>query len=80
MLLLEQKTKRIEYLINLSKAGKVQQRHLAEDILPKVVIYGATENDMPKLIVCDSKRDKRKDRKSISPDQGGEKVEIIFLI
>lgn len=58
MLLLEQKTCRIELLLERTrkpvKSGK--SRRYDEDILPKVLICGVAENNMPKIIVCDDKK------------------------
>ena len=54
MMLLEQKTKRIEYLLSCTKTEFGKPRE--EDALPKVIMCGVTENFMPKIIVCDDKR------------------------
>lgn len=56
MLLLEQKTRRIELLVGRTKKPqKSGRRRYDEDILPKVLICGVAENNMPKIIVCDDK-------------------------
>lgn len=58
MLLLEQKTRRIELLLGKTKKGSKasKYRKYDEDILPKVLICGVAENNMPKIIVCDDKK------------------------
>ncbi|XP_031349099.1 outer dense fiber protein 2-like isoform X2 [Photinus pyralis] len=63
MTMFEEKTKRIQYLIDqasmfenlISARPRLQAKH-NEDMLPKVIICGITENDMPKIIVCDDKK------------------------
>lgn len=81
MSLLEQKTKRIEQLVGQTKSGKKPQfdRRHSEDLLPKVIICGVTENNMPKLIVCDNKKEKKKDKKKPkSPLPPPDVVSIFF--
>jgi hypothetical protein len=63
MLLFEEKTKRIQFLIAQTNLfdkmippdTPLQVRH-NEDVLPKVVVCGMTENNIPKLILCDDKK------------------------
>lgn len=65
MILFEEKTKRIQFLIAQTNLfdkmilpdTPLQVRH-NEDILPKVVVCGMTENNIPKLILCDDKKKK----------------------
>lgn len=61
MLLFEEKTKRIQFLIaqtNLFDKMIAPQSPLQtpqkEDILPKVIVCGTTENNIPKLLLCDT--------------------------
>lgn len=68
MIMLEEKTKKIQLLIaqtnlfdktNLS--GLPLQEIYREDTLPKVVVCGVTENNIPKLVLCDEKQPKNYD-------------------
>lgn len=71
MILLEQKTRRIEMLVGRTKppAAKQKQRRYEEDILPKVLICGMADNNMPKIIVCDNKvKGPKRDRRSSVPE------------
>lgn len=60
----EEKTKRIQYLLEKAQFGEglhetappAPPRKHKEDMLPKVIICGATENNMPKIIVCNDKK------------------------
>ncbi|XP_044269429.1 outer dense fiber protein 2 [Tribolium madens] len=68
MLLFEEKTKRIQFLIaqtNLFDKMIPPQTPLQtphnEDVLPKVIVCGMTEHNIPKLLLCDDKK------KSCSP-------------
>ncbi|KAK5642962.1 hypothetical protein RI129_009129 [Pyrocoelia pectoralis] len=66
MTLFEAKTKRIQFLIDqasmfenlISSKPRLQEKH-NEDMLPKVVICGLTEHNIPKIIVCDDKKKSR---------------------
>lgn len=73
MLIFEEKTKRIQQLLQQadlfdkgvttgvefsSNAPLPTTGKVKEDMLPKVIICGTTENDMPKIIVCNDKKKK----------------------
>lgn len=57
----EEKTKLIQMLVNTAdqqiRMLPDQKKH-KEDMLPKVVICGMTENNMPKILICESKKPK----------------------
>lgn len=67
MSLFEAKTKRIQFLVDQASLFEnmvpprppLAQKH-NEDMLPKVIICGMTENNMPKIIVCDDKKKEKK--------------------
>lgn len=68
MMLFEEKTRRIQYLVGqanlfdkmLPIKPALPQKPQREDMLPKVIVCGMTEDDMPKIIVCnDKKKEKR---------------------
>lgn len=85
MLIFEEKTKRIQYLVQqknwfdkegADKEGRPSQvavgtgpvsskRKNKEDMLPKVIVCGTTESNMPQIIVCNDK--KKKDKKGSYP-------------
>lgn len=73
MLLFEEKTRRIQFLVgqtNLfekmtSIKPELPQTPRKEDMLPKVIVCGMTEDDMPKIIVCN---DKRKEKRQKNPE------------
>lgn len=75
MSLFEEKTKRIQFLLDqndlfesmIPPRPALIQKH-KEDQLPKVIICGLTENNMPKIIVCDNKN---RDRAKSSPKGRG---------
>lgn len=65
MVLFEEKTKRIQQLVNQTNLFQemvpirpVLQKKNKEDMLPKVIVCGLKEDDMPKFIVCDKKEKK----------------------
>ncbi|XP_025835040.1 myosin-2 isoform X2 [Agrilus planipennis] len=75
MQLFEEKTKRIQQLIaqtnlfeKMTPLKPSTQHKRPEDMLPKVVICGLTENNMPKIIVCDDKDKKRRSKPPCSAD------------
>lgn len=74
---LEKKTIRIEELLKQVKDAKKQQfnRKHSEDVLPKVIICGLTEENAPKLIICD---DKKKKKKPLVPDKK-DKKDVVCL-
>lgn len=69
MMLFEEKTRRIQYLVGQTNLfdkmcpikPALPQTPQREDMLPKVIVCGMTEDDMPKIIVCN---DKRKEKRS----------------
>ncbi|XP_017775128.1 PREDICTED: putative leucine-rich repeat-containing protein DDB_G0290503 [Nicrophorus vespilloides] len=63
MALLEQKTRRIELLVGKSKKPDYDKMY-DEDQLPKVVVCGLAENNMPKFIICDDKKRRSANKKS----------------
>lgn len=70
MVLFEEKIKRIQFLIaqtnlfeSMSPVGPPLQTKHDEDILPKVIVCGLTENNIPKIIVCNDNRKSRKNSK-----------------
>lgn len=75
MLLFEEKTRRIQYLVGqanlFDKMSPIKpalpQRVEREDALPKVIVCGMTEDDMPKIIVCNDKRRDRRNKKAEFP-------------
>ncbi|XP_056635139.1 uncharacterized protein LOC130444134 [Diorhabda sublineata] len=72
MIIFEKKTKRIQELLaqtNLFEdLGSFKPARYNEDVLPKVVVCGMTENQMPKILICDDNKNKCKsERKKRSP-------------
>ncbi|KAK4877754.1 hypothetical protein RN001_010260 [Aquatica leii] len=74
MALFEAKTKKIQQLIdqasmfeNLMSPRPGLTKPHNEDMLPKVIICGITENNMPKIIVCDDKKKPKDQQKKTSP-------------
>lgn len=66
MVLFEEKTKRIQFLIaqtnlfeNMMPPKTPLQVKHTEDILPKVIVCGMTEHNIPKLILCDDNKKKK---------------------
>lgn len=75
MLIFEEKTKRIQYLVQQKNwfekeispsqvavgTGPVStKRKNKEDMLPKVIVCGTTESNMPQIIVCNDRKKKEK--------------------
>lgn len=69
MVLFEEKIKRIQFLISQTNLFEnmvppkvpLQEKHKV-DVLPKVIVCGYAENNMPKIIVCDDDKKKKKRR------------------
>ncbi|CAG9821810.1 unnamed protein product, partial [Phaedon cochleariae] len=84
MAVFEEKTKRIQQLIGqtimfgdmpLGKSPWSPQVKHNEDVLPKVVVCGFTENNIPKILICDDKK-KRCTPKSTGRKQDSPRTEI----
>lgn len=69
MALLEQKTRRIELLVGKTKKQDFNKFY-DEDTLPKVVVCGLAENNMPKFIICDDKKRRSSRKQGCSPLTG----------
>ncbi|KAJ8943935.1 hypothetical protein NQ314_009599 [Rhamnusium bicolor] len=87
MILFEEKTKRIQFLIGQSNLFEnmippkppLQAKH-NEDMLPKVIVCGLTENNMPKLIICDNNKKCRPKSTSKPPPAEAPPQSMVFMI
>lgn len=68
----EMKTKMIQAMvtfadehlkINAQAALPAPQERHKEDVLPRLIICGTTENNMPKIIICDGEHKKKPEAK-----------------
>lgn len=76
MVLFEEKIKRIQFLIgqtnlfeNMIPAQPPLQKKYKVDALPKVILCGIAENNMPKIIVCDDDKKKKKKKYTKKTEQ-----------